>query len=76
VEQKKVIEIIRLYKGQTPVRPTLSADDTISSAVQKMLENDVQRMVVVRRGKPIGVVHLTDALLALGLEVKDYPSVA
>lgn len=41
-----------------------------------MLENDVQRMVVVRRGKPIGVVHLTDALLALGLEVKDYPSVA
>ncbi|MCG6911390.1 MAG: CBS domain-containing protein [Deltaproteobacteria bacterium] len=76
MEQKKVIEIIRLYKGQTPVRPTLSADDTISSAVQKMLENDVQRMVVVRRGKPIGVVHLTDALLALGLEVKDYPSVA
>ena len=66
--QKKVLEILLPYRRYIPLSPALSADEKISRAIQIMLEHDVQRMVVVRNNRPIGMVKLEDALLALGVQ--------
>jgi len=66
--QKKVLEILLPYRRYIPLSPALSADEKISRAIQIMLEHDLQRMVVVRNNRPIGMVKLEDALLALGVQ--------
>ena len=68
VQKKKVFEILLPYRKNIPLSPALPADEKISRAIQIMLENDVQYMVVVRKRKPIGMVRLEDALHALGLQ--------
>jgi len=71
VQKKKILEILLPYRNYFPLSPALSADEKISSAIQIMLENDVQRMTVVRKHKPIGIIRLEDALKALGIQPGD-----
>ena len=68
VQKKKVFEILLPYRKYISLSPALSADEKISRAIQIMLENDVQHMVVVRKRKPIGMIRLEDALQALGIQ--------
>ena len=61
--------------GRVALTPRVSSSDRISDAIRKMLAADVRRIVVFRKGRPIGVVRLEDALALMGLGGKTpFPS--
>ena len=45
-------------------RPIVTAgeDDSLETAVNRMLEHGLHRLIVVREGKPVGVISQTDLL--------------
>jgi CBS domain-containing protein len=49
-------------------KPSVSAADRITKAIEAMLKNDVRRIAVTNGGKVIGMVRLEDALKKVGLE--------
>jgi signal-transduction protein with cAMP-binding, CBS, and nucleotidyltransferase domain len=71
METKRIREIIRPYRGNVPVKPSLTIDDKIVHAVELMLNNNIKDIAVLRKGLPIGMVRLEDALLKLGIQVPD-----
>jgi len=44
---------------------TAHADETAGEIAERMLEHKIHRVVIVRRGEPVGVVSSTDLLRAL-----------
>ena len=51
-----------------PPKPSVSAADRITKAIEAMLKNDVRRIAVTNGGRVIGMVRLEDALKKVGLE--------
>lgn len=62
-----VQKIIRPYRTHIPLSPSVAVNDTITRAIQIMLEFGLKHMAVVRNQKPIGMVSLQDALQILGI---------
>ena len=65
----KVNEIILPYKKGLPLKPCLTVNDRITHAVEVMLANGIEEIVVVRNIRPIGRVRIDDALKKLGLDL-------
>ena len=65
----KVREIMVPYKRNIPFNPSLSIDDKIIYAIEIMLNNNIKDIAVVRKGRPIGMICLKDALQKLGIQV-------
>jgi len=66
-----VQKIIRPYRTNIPLSPSVLVNDKITRVIQVMLEFGLDHMVVVRNHKPIGMVKLEDALQALGIQSKN-----
>ena len=69
MKTKKIEEIILPYRENIPLYPSLSIDDKIIYAIELMLNHNARDMAVLRKGRPIGMVRLKDALQKLGIQV-------
>jgi len=50
---------------------TVSEDDTVTRAVELMLKHDVNRLPVVRDGRPVGIVARHDLLRMMMSDLDD-----
>jgi len=66
---KKVVEILLPFRNGLQTNPSVTLGDKIIYAIELMLNNNVKEIAVVRKGRPIGMVCLKDALKVLGLNV-------
>lgn len=66
---KKVNEIILPYKEGIPLNPSVGIGDKLIQAVELMVNNGVERIAVIRNGRPLGMIRFIDALETLGLRV-------
>lgn len=67
MKSKTVREIILPFQEGTPAAPSVAAGDKIVHAVEIMVQHDLHRLAVVRNGRPIGMIRLSDAFGILGL---------
>lgn len=67
-QPKKVMDIIRPLPAGMPIDPAVSISDPVMRAVELMVKNNLETITVVAAGRPIGNVHLQDALKYLGLD--------
>jgi CBS domain-containing protein len=67
MRRKRVAEILLPYREDVPADPYVDERDTISRAVELMVNNNVRCMAVMKDQKPVGIVCLEDALEKLGL---------
>ena len=65
---KKIQEILVPYDEGVSIIPYVSIDDKLIRAVELMLDNNLERITVIRNNKIIGMVQLKDALELLGLK--------
>ena len=65
---KKIQEILVPYDEGVSIIPYVSIDDKLIRAVELMLDNNLERITVIRNNKIIGMVLLKDALELLGLK--------
>ena len=66
---KKVEDILLPLRAGTPLDPSVVFGDNLMHAVELMLKSNVNRIVVVRNQKPIGMLCLEDAFHKLGLQM-------
>lgn len=55
------------YREEVPPDPSVDVHDSITRAVELMVNYDLKCMTVVRDQRPVGIVRLEDALEKLGL---------
>lgn len=60
--------LIPLNRG-TPRQPYVDINAKLAEAVEAMINSGVNRIVVVRRGYPVGMIRLHDAVKKLGIQV-------
>ncbi|MBW2029833.1 MAG: CBS domain-containing protein [Deltaproteobacteria bacterium] len=68
IEAAKVAEILAPFRQQTPLQPSASLDDSLVHAVELMLKHNLRCLAVVKRGRPLGLVYLKEALDKLGIQ--------
>ncbi len=69
METIKVKTILLPYRKETPIGYTVTPEDKVAYAVELMADHNMKQIVVVRNGRPIGMIRLEDALKKLGLNV-------
>jgi len=67
MRRKRVTEILLPYREEVPPDPSVDVHDSITRAVELMVNYDLKCMTVVRDQRPVGIVRLEDALEKLGL---------
>ena len=67
MEAFKVKNVILPFTPGVCLDYAVTPDDKLTHAIQTMLSHGINRIVVVRNGKPIGIIRLDDALEKLGL---------
>jgi CBS domain-containing protein len=67
MRRKRVTEILLPYREEVPQSPSVDVQDSISRAVELMVNNNLKCITVLRDQKPAGIVRLEDALERLGL---------
>jgi CBS domain-containing protein len=67
MRRKRVAEILLPYREEVPPDPSVDVHDSISRAIELMVNNNLKSMAVVRDQRPVGIVRLADALEKLGL---------
>jgi len=55
------------YREEIPPDPSVDVQDSITRAIELMVNNNLKCMAVVRDQRPVGIVRLEDALEKLGL---------
>ena len=66
---RQVNEIIQPYEDGIPLYPSVHSEEKLAYAVELMLSNNIKTITVVMNRRPIGVIHLRDALEKLGIEI-------
>ncbi|HEX55118.1 MAG: inosine-5-monophosphate dehydrogenase [Candidatus Altiarchaeales archaeon] len=64
MERGKSARNIKVRDVMTTDIVTIGPDDTVLTAVTKMLENDIRRLPVVEDGKLVGIITTTDLIRA------------
>ena len=67
MRKKRIGEIVIPYVTGVPLEPSVAMDDKIITAIERMVNNNVKHIAVVRQGRAIGLIRLEDALKELGL---------
>lgn len=68
MREQKAKDIVLPFEEGTPLHPSVTMDDKIMNAVELMVKNDLKRITVVHKGRPIGIIRLEDAFRNLGLQ--------
>ena len=69
MESQQVQSIMRPYAREVTLNFTVAPEDKLTTAVERMLRYNTNRIAVVRNHRPVGVIRLADALKKLGLEI-------
>ena len=69
----RVHDIIRPYRPDLPVRPSVAPSDRLIRAVELMVAAGLRQIAVVHRDRPVGMVELTEALNRLGINPPGMP---
>ncbi len=67
MEACKVNAVLLPYTPGICLEYAVAPEDKLTHAVKTMLLHDIHRIVVLRNGKPVGIIRLEDALEKLGL---------
>jgi len=67
LRRKKVKDIILPLKGDIPLYPSVTMTDLITSAIELMVKNERENIIVVQNNRPVGIVRLADAFRKVGL---------
>jgi CBS domain-containing protein len=66
--KRKTVEAVLLpLTDNIPTTPCVGTATKITQAIEIMIERNVNKIMVVRDDKPVGVIHLEDAMKELGL---------
>lgn len=68
MKKHEVNEIIVSIEENLSLKPSVSAEDKITDAIEVMLKNDLNRIAVIQEGTIVGMIRLEDALKKVGLE--------
>ncbi len=65
--EKKVKEIMLPFQDDTALEPFVVLEDSLIHAIEVMVNENLNRVVVLRRNYPVGIVRLEDAFHELGM---------
>ncbi len=68
MKKHEVKEIIVPINKNLAVKPSVTAEDNITEAIEILLKNDLKQIAVTGKDVVIGMIKLEDALKAIGLE--------
>jgi len=66
---RNIDPIIRPCSADLPVEPSVGIGEKITRAIELMVSHGVNRIVVVRNRRAIGMIRLEDAFHEIGLEM-------
>ena len=69
MKQKKVVEIVIPFQEGIPSHPRISLDARIIEAIELMVDKNLERIAVERKGRVVGMIRLEDAFHQLGIQV-------
>ncbi|MBW2647122.1 MAG: CBS domain-containing protein [Deltaproteobacteria bacterium] len=68
MKKHEVNEIIVPIETNLSIKPSVSAEDKITDAIEIMLKNDLNRIAVTQENRVMGMIRLEDAMKKIGLE--------
>ena len=68
MKKHEVKEIIVPIDENFSIKPSVTAEDSITEAIEILLNNDLKQIAVTRKDTVVGMIRLEDALKAIGLE--------
>ena len=69
MRRRRVEEILQPYKEGMPPEPSVRIGDKIIRAIELMVTNDLNCIVVLQNNRPVGIVRLEEAFKKIGLQV-------
>lgn len=68
MKKHEVKEIIVPIDKNLSIKPSVAAEDSITEAIEILLNNDLKQIAVTRKDAVVGMIRLEDALNTIGLE--------
>jgi predicted transcriptional regulator len=68
MKKHEVKEIIVPIDKNLSIKPSVAAEDSITEAIEILLNNDLKQIAVTRKDVVVGMIRLEDALKTIGLE--------
>ena len=68
MKKHEVKEIIVPIDKNLSIKPSVAAEDSITEAIEILLNNDLKQIAVTRKNVVVGMIRLEDALKTIGLE--------
>ncbi len=68
MKKHEVKEIIVPIDKKLSIKPSVAAEDSITEAIEILLNNDLKQIAVTRKDAVVGMIRLEDALKTIGLE--------
>ena len=68
MKKHEVKKIIVPINKNLAVKPSITAEDNITEAIEVLLKNDLKQIAVTEKDVVVGMIRLEDALKAIGLE--------
>ena len=68
MKKHEVKEIIVPIDKNLSIKPSVAAEDSITEAIEILLNNDLKQIAVTRKDAVVGMIRLEDALKTIGLE--------
>jgi len=69
----RLIDIVLPLSQDMLMNPSIDLHDPLTSAIELMVRHNLQQIVVVSKGCPIGMVRLKDAFHKIGLQKDTIP---
>ena len=68
MKKHEVKDIIVPLDKNLAAKPSVAAEDSITEAIEILLNNDLKQIAVTRKNAVVGMIRLEDALNTIGLE--------